>query len=1135
MHKKRKRRVHHKKALHKKVRHHAKVDDSVSGKITYLILALVIIILGFYAIKNFEEVSIGKAYEIVLKEEEFTRSLEVELLANTSTEVLIIVENIVKNASFKLSGSGSDIEINIGDNIIFTYNGSIFNQTFLVDFSVVINEQCTEYPCVAVLNITSETDGLLNLSNIAIEIEAEAIEEEIEVEEEEAVPDDSPITKENKTIIKNGNFILTGPGNNGPSFTLKYMGADKMISDNPLIRFKDLGSGDIIEILLSAGTYTAGIFGDAGQEGITELTQIKIGGGVFRVFNLTSTKSNDFDILVDLDGDGRISKSEEEPAEGQACETSLDCPIYNKCEEGVCVNFCGEGEEAVDEGAEDAPEDSESGSEAAVSKLNELGYDVIGQITLAGFQVEKSGNRLIFSSELKTKVYVFDDETESFVILDNDGNIATITKRQGESDEMKPKASHIVQLNEKSLLKVRSELEKEFTKGVQGKKIQKSIRDRIKSSLDAYNNRLKDAKIKALEEMLEIDPDIESKIVNSYKNVFNGLSLNISEEEASQLRDLPSVKNVYRNREVKAVLEESVNQIGANELWKLTDENEIAVTGVGVTIGIIDTGVDYTHEDLGGCLGEECKVIGGYDFINNDNDPMDDHGHGTHVAATAAGNGILKGVAPDAKIVAYKVLDAGGRGSWDGIIAAIERSVDPDQDGNFDDHLDIISLSLGSRGNPDDPVSLAIDNAVDAGVVAVVAAGNSGPSPETIGSPGTARKAITVGAVDKCDNIAGFSSRGSVSWEGGILLKPDLVAPGVAICAAQFDGWLSGRRCKDDRHIAIDGTSMATPHVSGAAALLLQAHTEWTPDMVKSALMATSLDLGFKLMDQGAGRMDIPDAYNTGIVTYPSSISFEFESGQTERVETVTIQNLLEESVTVKLEITELKDGSGQSYDFASLNTTELVIDGNSAESFDFIINTPTKGGIFIGKILATHNSKSYTIPFVFDVSSKLTVKAIGTDKKLAPDFKIHNGDLSYVKLALQDWDFIGDNFTFKVSSGEFTVYAVGDFGSVDHEYVLMDIVEVPILSDIKVELRLADARPFTVKAESLQGKPLKLNEWVKGFKTYDGNNLVSYEYSHPWIVGDRTVYISNKPDNGLDTDVVLYYYGIPAREEDLE
>src|SRR3990172_3724444 len=155
----------------------------------------------------------------------------------------------------------------------------------------------------------------------------------------------------------------------------------------------------------------------------------------------------------------------------------------------------------------------------------------------------------------------------------------------------------------------------------------------------------------------------------------------------------------------------------------------------------------------------------------------------------------------------------------EGVIAGIEKAVEDD--------ADIISMSLGGGGNPDDPVSTAVDNAVDAGIVSVIAAGNSGPYQETIMSPGTARKAITVGAVDKFDNLAWFSSRGPVIWEDedeneNTMIKPDIAAPGVDICAAQYDSAWNDRKCLDDNHIAISGTSMATPHIAGAVALLKQ-------------------------------------------------------------------------------------------------------------------------------------------------------------------------------------------------------------------------------------------------------------------------------------------------------------------------
>lgn len=261
------------------------------------------------------------------------------------------------------------------------------------------------------------------------------------------------------------------------------------------------------------------------------------------------------------------------------------------------------------------------------------------------------------------------------------------------------------------------------------------------------------------------------------------------------------------------------------------------------------------------------KVIGGYNFIANDNDPQDDMGHGTHVAATIAGvppsgspSASLIGVAPGANVIAYKVLNSRGSGTFGGIIAAIDKSVSTLSDDDPKNNVDIISMSLGAYCGtysqycgPDDPLSRAIDNAVDAGIVAVIAAGNSGPNAGTIGSPGTARKAITVGAVDKLKQMAGFSSRGPIVYNGETINKPDIVAPGVYVCAAEWSGWYADNRCIDGKHIAISGTSMATPHIAGVVALIKQVHPDWTPLQIKNNILNTATNLGFSADSSGKG------------------------------------------------------------------------------------------------------------------------------------------------------------------------------------------------------------------------------------------------------------------------------------------
>lgn len=368
-----------------------------------------------------------------------------------------------------------------------------------------------------------------------------------------------------------------------------------------------------------------------------------------------------------------------------------------------------------------------------------------------------------------------------------------------------------------------------------------------------------------------------------YSDALNAVAfLDVGVNEAvRKLGKHPDVKRISPNGKVRTQLLDSVPQVKANQVWSFVGVNSTSLDGSGMKIGIIDTGVDYRHLDLGGCFGTGCKVSGGYDFVNGDSDPMDDHGHGTHVAATAAGSGILSGVAPGAKIYAYKVLGADGSGFNTAIISAIERC--------YTDHLDVCSMSLGGVGNPDDPMSIAVDNATLNGVVFTVAAGNSGPSDGTISSPGTSRRAITVAAACKtadvgvdptCPSpIAQFSSRGPVAWTdaSGVsrtIAKPDLAAPGHKICAAQWGSAWSDRECLDGNHVSISGTSMATPHIAGVAALIRQAHPEFTPDQVKNVLVSSAVDLGQSKNAQGSGLVDAANALSlSGIPSGVAQIS----------------------------------------------------------------------------------------------------------------------------------------------------------------------------------------------------------------------------------------------------------------------
>lgn len=378
-----------------------------------------------------------------------------------------------------------------------------------------------------------------------------------------------------------------------------------------------------------------------------------------------------------------------------------------------------------------------------------------------------------------------------------------------------------------------------------------------------------------------------------FNKIFFGLSVQSPKSMIPLIEQLSYVKKVHIDYEVKAFLSKSISQIRANEVW-----NNYGVKGEGIVVGIIDSGIDYLHPALGGGIGSSFKVIGGYDFVNNDSDPMDDHGHGTHVAGIVGADGPgIQGVAPKVKLFGLKVLGSNGRGSQSNIIAAIERAVDPNQDGDMSDKLDIVNMSLGSYyGDSDDAGCRAVDQATSLGVTFVIAAGNDGNAEiiegkennyyftglESIGSPGSARSAITVGAIDSVNKMAYFSSKGPTRLYYGI--KPDVSAPGVNIYSLAIGNSYSLK----------SGTSMASPMVAGVAALMKSKNKNLTPEQIKSAIVNSSVDLGFKKVIQGSGRIDAMRAISNTSFVFPTNLSFGLDNpaqATWTKIETVAVSN----------------------------------------------------------------------------------------------------------------------------------------------------------------------------------------------------------------------------------------------------
>ncbi|MFI1655419.1 S8 family serine peptidase [Streptomyces sp. NPDC020472] len=367
---------------------------------------------------------------------------------------------------------------------------------------------------------------------------------------------------------------------------------------------------------------------------------------------------------------------------------------------------------------------------------------------------------------------------------------------------------------------------------------------------------------------------------------------------------------VWLDGRVKAAMAESNAQIGTPRAW------EAGLTGKGVKVAVLDTGADLGHPDLAGRISESKSFIEGQEVA-------DRNGHGTHVSSTVGGSGAAsdgeeKGVAPGATLAVGKVLSDQGSGTESQIIAGMEWAAK-------DIDAKIVSMSLGSPEPSDgtDPMAQAV-NALSAetGALFVIAAGNSG-APGSIGSPGAADSALTVGAVDSADRAAYFTSQGP--RHGDQALKPDVSAPGVDILAAR-----SQLVAGSGPYTSLSGTSMATPHVAGVAALLAEKHPDWTGAQLKNALMSSSRTLDAGAYELGAGRVDVAAAI-TADVTATGSADLGFTSWPYEAnkpvTRTVTYTNSSDRPVELDLAVEGMPAG------VAALADATLTVPAHGAAS----------------------------------------------------------------------------------------------------------------------------------------------------------------------------------------------------------
>ncbi|GGW89275.1 hypothetical protein GCM10010383_18270 [Streptomyces lomondensis] len=397
------------------------------------------------------------------------------------------------------------------------------------------------------------------------------------------------------------------------------------------------------------------------------------------------------------------------------------------------------------------------------------------------------------------------------------------------------------------------------------------------------------------------------------------------------------IAHVWLDGVRKASLDKSVPQIGAPKAWSA------GYDGKGVKIAVLDTGVDATHDDLKG------QVVGAKNFTTSP-DATDKVGHGTHVASIAAGTGKksggkYKGVAPGAKVLNGKVLDDSGFGSDSEILAGMEWAAA--------EGADVINMSLGGGDTPAiDPLEAAVNKlSEEKGVLFAIAAGNEGDfGDQTIGSPGSAAAALTVGAVDDKDVLADFSSRGP-GMDGA--LKPDVTAPGVDITAASAPGNQIADEVgeKPAGYMTISGTSMATPHVAGAAAILKQQHPEWKYAELKGALTGSTKGGKYTPFQQGSGRIQVDKAITQSVIAEPSSVSFGIQqwphTDDKPVTKELTYRNLGTKDVTLKLAATATNPkGQAAPAGFFKLGATSVTVPAGGKASVPFTVDTKLGGTV---------------------------------------------------------------------------------------------------------------------------------------------------------------------------------------------
>ncbi|MFB2642838.1 S8 family serine peptidase [Shewanella bicestrii] len=463
---------------------------------------------------------------------------------------------------------------------------------------------------------------------------------------------------------------------------------------------------------------------------------------------------------------------------------------------------------------------------------------------------------------------------------------------------------------------------------------------------------------------------IEGATLTDEIELIDSAAFGISKQQAAKVWETLSTDDAVKSVWLDAVVHAHKDTTsGINALANLTPTVPLtgaygnlakAFNGQGVTVAVLDTGYDVQHGDLAG------QVVQSKDFTYSSNGVDDLNGHGTHTAATIAGTGVESngrwaGMAPGAKLLVGKVLTNSGSGSTSGILSGMQWAVAQG--------ADVVSMSLGGSGTSCTGPLVDMVEALSDKALFVVSAGNSFTR-ETVGIPGCAPSALTVGAVDRDNHTASFSSRGPSP--DGHSAKPDIASQGVDVVSAASGGFGA------TAYRALSGTSMSAPHVSGGAAIVMQARPELTPRQVKEVLTSSVVPTDAHVLEQGAGPMDVNRAVGQSIIAPPNmelgSFAYDQDIGLTEK--TISLRNLSDKDISLKLKMSLIgEDGKTRMpATLAGLGVNSINVPANGSAEIPVWIDSSVAlrsgaYGTITGRIEGTTTGKSnerVTVPISF-------------------------------------------------------------------------------------------------------------------------------------------------------------------------